>query len=185
MALCPEAARGAGWEGHSYPGAGTFQLLRSWGSEVRVPGHWGIQAASVYLAGPPHTVPSVLPGLTSYTIGWGGLQLWEEVAPPAAHWEWNPPCKEPGGGRPQPALTPRVYTRALLPSLSLCFSFLLGQMNVWGKICNLEQPQGGDEGDLEDAWLLVSAHLLWPTLDPYHSLPPASLVYTSWPESLP
>lgn len=69
-----------------------------------------------------------------------------------------------GARRRQTLASPNasVYTRALLPSLSLCFSFFLGQMNVWGKICNPEQPPGGDEGDLEDKWLLVSAHLLWP-----------------------
>lgn len=71
MALCPEAAREAGWEGQPCPGAGTFQLLGSWGSEVRVPGHWRVQAESVYLAGPPHNAPSVLPGLTSCITGPG------------------------------------------------------------------------------------------------------------------
>lgn len=46
--------------------------------------------------------------------GLGRVTIAEEVAPPAAHQEWNPPYKEPDEGGPQFALISFAYVRAPL-----------------------------------------------------------------------
>lgn len=50
----PEMGPAGQREGRPRSGTWTFQLVGSCGSEVRAPRRWGVQAGSVYLAGPAH-----------------------------------------------------------------------------------------------------------------------------------
>lgn len=148
-----------------------------WGPGVRGLGPWAL--------GSPHLV---------CLLSWASSQRpfcssWADIMHYGCRRRW--PLRQPiGDGTPARSLGkadlswPQLSTctcRLLLPSLSL---FPPGPNERWGKICCSEQPRGGDEGDLVEEQLLISAHLLGSILGPPHPLPPASLVYTSWPEPL-
>lgn len=88
------------------------------------------------------------------------------------------PLQGAGEGRPQSALT--------VPCTSTTgFSFLLGQVNIGAESAALSSPWGSDKGrTLGGRAASCFRPSALATLGPHHPLPPASLVYTSWPESL-